>query len=284
MNDDLDARLARELRAILVPYDTERADAMIRAATDEPLRSGARVWTAPLAAAAAVVAVGGGITLATTGGQPTHPVPAGGGSGCVPVTASAAAAPTPTSSPVDSCGLTGAPTSTPVTPVYGQSESITAAPRTEAPTPASSIGSAVVSPTVAPPSSGGQFDIECQDGKCPAGTITFSIGTDVRPGQGGGHATFADVPDGYRFVVTHLTLHNPAGDQGEISIGDRTTVLLRLHLADFRSLGYHLTDGNTDQPITLPKGDPIVVSVNCANTATDCTPSVDVTGHLEPGR
>jgi hypothetical protein len=113
-----------------------------------------------------------------------------------------------------------------------------------------------------------------------AGTVTFTVQTNVRPGQPGGNAYVPDIPHGYRLEITGLTLHNPAGDEGTITIGDGSTNILRENLADFRTHDYDVGD----QLTSFMPGTSVVVGVNCANTNDNCTPAVDVTGRLEPAR
>jgi hypothetical protein len=71
-DDQLGAALRRDLHATLVPFDAARADAMIHVAIADGGPSNHRYRTAPIAAAAAIVAVGGGVALLATGsGQHT---------------------------------------------------------------------------------------------------------------------------------------------------------------------------------------------------------------------
>ncbi len=71
-DDQLGAALRRDLHATLVPFDAARAEAMIHVAIADGGPSNHRYPTAPIAAAAAIVAVGGGVALLATGsGQ--HP-------------------------------------------------------------------------------------------------------------------------------------------------------------------------------------------------------------------
>ena len=58
--DRLEAELRGALGAARVSYDATRADDMIAVATAAPLLPEHRAWVAPVAAAAAVVLIGGG--------------------------------------------------------------------------------------------------------------------------------------------------------------------------------------------------------------------------------
>lgn len=75
MNDDIERALRSELHASLVPFDAERADTMIYAATHAELLHKRR-WAAPLATAAAIATVGGSAALIAANGGGSG-VPAG---------------------------------------------------------------------------------------------------------------------------------------------------------------------------------------------------------------
>jgi hypothetical protein len=79
MIDDIETALRDELRGQLVPLDPARANEMIRVATMAPPRPALRPW-GPALAAAAVVAVGGGVAALATQGNGAHSGPVADGS------------------------------------------------------------------------------------------------------------------------------------------------------------------------------------------------------------
>jgi hypothetical protein len=154
---------------------------------------------------------------------------------------------------------------------------------TEAPTEAGSVppGSAAECPPGALCRSGAPSDLPTETPSSSGsadGPVSFTVQTDVLPGERGGKAYVPDIPQGYRLEVTGLTLRNPAADQGTLTLGEGNTDLLHENLADFRVQDDHFTD----QPIVFTAGTPFVLGVNCANSNDNCTPSVDVTGRLVP--
>jgi hypothetical protein len=123
---DIETMLRRELRGAWVPYDPARAQNMIDAATAAPLLEPRR-WGAPLAAAAAVVAVSGGAT-ALAGVHSGHRGPAGGG-------------PAPAPTPTRSVAPSSVPATPSVAPSAGHPRPPVARPtRSLAPTPGRAVG------------------------------------------------------------------------------------------------------------------------------------------------
>jgi len=76
-HDAVAADLRRDLQALWVPFDPQRADDMVAAATAPGRRRAARL-SAPLATAAAVLAVGAGVAVFALAGGSDSALPSGG--------------------------------------------------------------------------------------------------------------------------------------------------------------------------------------------------------------
>lgn len=89
-DDRIETALRQELSGIWVPFDPDRAEAMISTATSADIRRLPRL-AAPLTAAAAVLAVGAGVAVFAANGAGDTASPSGGG----PVPSRTASAPLP---------------------------------------------------------------------------------------------------------------------------------------------------------------------------------------------
>ncbi|HWB67765.1 MAG TPA: hypothetical protein VG708_13160 [Mycobacteriales bacterium] len=102
------------------------------------------------------------------------------------------------------------------------------------------------------------------------------IQLNVAPGQSGSQ-NLPGIPKSKTFQLTDVILENPNGDLGTVFLKRGSGVLFTLNLADFRDLDYHFVS-----PITVPKGQSLAFSVQCANTAKRaCTPAVYLGGYLQ---
>ena len=99
MIDDIEAHVRAELQGVHVPFDPLRANEMIRVATLGHPPSAVRQWAPSLAAAAAVVAVGGGVAALATHGSEAHSGSAATGSTPSPPSPTASTATSQTATP-----------------------------------------------------------------------------------------------------------------------------------------------------------------------------------------
>jgi hypothetical protein len=106
------------------------------------------------------------------------------------------------------------------------------------------------------------------------------------PGQATDFRIVTDVPSAGGFVsktftpakkttlwISDLVLQNPAGDTGTLRIQRGSDVLMVFGLENFRDLDYHFI-----QPALFTADQPVVVSVDCANTVGNCSASVYFSG------
>ncbi|MDT4915550.1 MAG: hypothetical protein QOH89_250 [Pseudonocardiales bacterium] len=80
-------------------------------------------------------------------------------------------------------------------------------------------------------------------------------------------------------VVTYMILQNPNGDAGTLEIRKGNDTLLTEGLANFRDLDHPFQV----EPLQFTAAQPLQVAVSCdqpGNSATQCTPSVLITGRL----
>lgn len=111
--------------------------------------------------------------------------------------------------------------------------------------------------------------------------VNLQLPVSVAQGQTG--ANQYTVPEGSTLRVTDLIVQNPQLDQGTLTIGRDTVVLLSYNLGNvFSDVAVPLVT-----PIELKAGEQLVVTVSCTGiidqTATTCNPAVLVSGVLVDG-
>lgn len=120
----------------------------------------------------------------------------------------------------------------------------------------------------------------------PAGTASpvtrrFRIETRAYPNVGGEPQLFSYVvPDGVRYRVLSVVLHNRAADTGQLQIRHGSVVLGTVDLAAISREG---DDGLTfvpDDPPLVGPGERVTLAVVCTNRRDPCTPAGDFTAAL----
>ena len=142
-----------------------------------------------------------------------------------------------------------------------------------APFPPSAEGSAI------PPVKSGCPDLCAGTAAVPSSTSSsgtaYTINTKVAPGESG---TFDGpaIPAGEVLVVDVATFRNPAADTGTITLEGDAAHRMTENLGDLRTHDFHFDA----RKLTFDADHPLRVTVDCANAADVCTPSLVVTGHL----
>jgi hypothetical protein len=117
-------------------------------------------------------------------------------------------------------------------------------------------------------------------GSQSASAADFSVVTSTAPGRTASFTSSLTTPKGHNFLISDYIISNPNGDTGTVTIKTKTSgvTLIVLNLSDFRNTDEHFVD-----PIPLVSGNQIVMTVTCANTASQghCSPQAFFNGQVK---
>jgi hypothetical protein len=126
----------------------------------------------------------------------------------------------------------------------------------------------------------GQGGSNINGGTATAFNIQTATGPQANPNAVQTFLPTQAIPNNQLLVVTYMIMQNPNGDGGTMQIRRGTSeVLLTEGLANFRDLDHPFQV----EPLIFSAAKPLEVTVHCdkpGGTATQCTPSVLITGRL----